>query len=123
MLENMIDPEELKELSDDGASVSVEEEPTTIADWTKLIDQMARIAKANETIANKQSEEIKDTLVKLVQVLEKKKIDMTPLISLLGDIRNNTNDNRQGYRFTMHRKTSNQLLDYVDAMPIKETVN
>lgn len=119
----MIDPEELKELSDDGASISSEDEPTTITDWSKLIEQMSRIAKANETIANKQSEEIKDTLDKLVKVLEKKNVDMTPLISLLGRIESNTSDNRQGYRFTMHRKTSNQLLDYVDAMPIKETVN
>jgi len=115
---DIITPEELAELVESGAIVTEQKDPTKISGWESLVAQLTRIAEANEQLLKKQDEQIKGTLEKIADVLKRKNVDTTPLISLLGDIKNNTEQrpDNTDLRFVMVRKSSDKLLDYVDVI-------
>jgi len=121
----IISKEEQTRLRARGAEIKMKADPPIKGDnMVEVVTQLSEIAVANKQMASRQKESLKNNLDQLTTVLEKKNIDMTPLVSLLGDIRENTREiPRQAYRFVMHRKSSNQLLDYVDAVPITVPVN
>jgi hypothetical protein len=125
-MDDMITPEELLEHLDGGAIVTEQKEPTEISEWSELVKQMARIADANEKLANKQTKSINGILEKMVTVLSHKKVDTQKMETLLTEIKHNTQDSEKpNYKFIMHRKSSNQLLDYVEVVqtPVTKVLN
>ena len=85
-------PEEVRKLQKSGAKFEKKpEKPVQVDGLAELIAELSRIASANEMSADKQREELKETLEKLVYVLEnREKTDLTPLTQLLGRIALNT---------------------------------
>ena len=120
-----ITPEELFALANGGARIDVEKdpkEPVVITEMDSLIQYVRRIAKANEALVQKQNVHIEEVLDRLVGEMKKDKMDMTPLVSLLADIRLNTRTDKQGYTFNIQRDGRGRM-DSVDVTPKNETVN
>lgn len=88
----VLSPKEIERLRKKGAKVDYEKDPpVAVEGLAELIAELSRIASAQEMSAEKQREELKETLEKLVVVLEnREKTDLTPLTSLLGRIAINT---------------------------------
>lgn len=85
-------PKEIERLRRKGAKVDYEKDPPVeVQGLAELIAELSKIATATEMSAEKQREELKDTLEKLVVALEsREKTDLTPLTTLLGRIAINT---------------------------------
>ena len=114
--DDLLTPEEMAELAEDGATFSFEkDEPVEINEWSTLVQQMHRIATASEKMADKQSSKINEALDNIAKIIAtKKNVDMTPIIAMLADIRENTSQQRREVKgFGIQRKSQNQLINYV----------
>jgi len=87
----IITPDELDNLHKSGAKITHEEKPTEILGLNLLVDQLSSIAKSNQIVAGKKSEQIKETLEYLAETIAlKKDIDMKPILVALSEIQKNT---------------------------------
>ena len=107
--------EELRELAEEGATVEFDPERLIVDGWESLIEQMNKLVQANEAIARKQAVEVETAINKLTEVLAQKNVNMTPVISLLGDIRESLKPKQnQVERLNVIRKSETKLIDYVE---------
>ena len=120
-----ITPKELIALANGGASITTQadpKEPVVITEMDSLISHVKRIAEANEALVQKQNTHIEEVLTQLVSEMNKDKMDIAPLTSLLADIRINTRTDKQGYTFNIQRDHRGRM-DSVDVTPKDQTVN
>lgn len=115
-----IDMEELLELVSSGAKISTEHKPVDDKKWDSFIGELSRtnalmaaMVEINESKDKERFEEIKDTLEKLVVVLGKKDIDMTPIFSLIKQLQCKK---AQAYEFNIER--DNRGIKKIIAHPI-----
>jgi len=123
MNDKVITPEELHRLHKGGAKITHEEGPTEISGWPSLIEQLSNIAKSNEVIANKKSEQIKEALESLAEVIAlKKDVDIKPIMMMLGEIQKNSvvhNKTPHAYIFEVERDQRG-LLKTIIAKPMSD---
>lgn len=121
---NIISEAELMELSADGAKITFEEEesgPVEIDGFKELIAQISRVAKSNEVIAAKQSEQITMVLEKLVTACGQQKINFNPIINMVRELKELAKPKeveRPSYEFNIQRDNRG-LMTSVEAIPTR----
>ncbi len=117
---------EIERLRKKGAKVEYEKDPPVeVSGLAELIAQLSKIASATEMSAEKQREELKETLEKLVLVLEnREKTDLTPLTQLLGRIAINTQPDKKSepctYEHKIQRNSRGDMVG-ITSIPKEET--
>lgn len=117
-----ISQEELDELISLGAEIEHEEEergPIELKGLNELVQQLSKIAKANEAIAAKQSERLTDVLEKLTVACGQQKINLNPIINMVRELKELATPReveRPSYEFNIQRDNRG-LMQSVQAIP------
>lgn len=125
---DLISDEELMELVALGADIEHEEDekgPVEVEGFKELIAQMSRLAKSNEVIAAKQSEQLTEVLEKLVTACGQQKINMNPIINMVRELKELAKPQvieRPAYEFNIQRDNRG-LMKSVEAIPMNARLN
>jgi hypothetical protein len=120
----MISQEELLETINNGGTFTADEEeedrgPIELKGLNELVQQLSKIAKANEAIAAKQSESIIEVLEKLTVACGQQKINLNPIINMVRELKELAKPKEiehASYEFNIQRDNRG-LMQSVQAIP------
>lgn len=131
-MHELISEDELFQIVKDGGTFEPEEKergPIQLEGLSEIVSQLARIAKANEEVAAKQSERLTDALERIATACGKQKINLNPIINIareLKELARPTESAKQAYTFTIERDNRG-LMQTIKAIPAtmlpSETIN
>jgi hypothetical protein len=111
-------------LREGGASVSHEKREVSVDGLSLLVEQMRRVAEANETIARKRNDDLLAAVTRLTEVIqakESKDVDLKPLVEAVGGLKQTVEVQPHGpvtYRLDVERD-QRQLLTSATFTPVK----